>query len=144
MIYTAYEPATGQILWTYTDTDESVIQTEINGKPVVTGEYSPAKYYIDAGVATELPAKPASLLNVYKFDYATKTWQVDVQATGNAVRKIRDEHLSSVDRVNPIWYGTLTTEQQQQLQQYRSDLLNIPQQSGFPESVVWPTKPAWL
>jgi hypothetical protein len=46
--------------------------------------------------------------------------------------------------VNPIWYASLTTEQQTQLADYRQALLDVPAQSGFPENVSWPNKPGWL
>ena len=52
--------------------------------------------------------------------------------------------LSQVDRVNPIWYASLSAEQQSQLQQYRQDLLSVPEQSGFPGTIAWPTAPTWL
>lgn len=143
MQYTAYDPATGQLLWNYTNSEDETL-TEINGKPVVHGKHDPGKFYWSAGDIVAIPAKPASLFTAYDFDYATKTWQTNLVKTEQAVRKARDAQLADVDRVNPIWYGTLTAEQQQELQQYRLDLLNIPQQSGFPESVVWPSKPAWL
>ena len=143
MQYTAYNPETGQLLWNYSNSEDTVL-TEINGKPVLPAKYEPGKFYWEAGNIVAVPTKPSSLFTAYDFDYATKTWQVNLPATEKAIRQARDNELATVDRVNPIWYGTLTSEQQQQLQQYRTDLLNVPQQSGFPESVVWPTKPAWL
>ena len=143
MQYTAYNPETGQLLWNYSNTEDTVL-TEINGKPVLPAKYETGKFYWQDGNIVAIPTKPASLFTAYNFDYATKTWLIDLVKTEQAVRKTRDVQLADVDKVNPIWYGTLISEQQQQLQQYRTDLLNVPQQSGFPESVVWPTKPAWL
>ena len=143
MQYTAYDSTTGQLLWNYFNSEDTVL-TEINGKPVLPDKYELGKFYWSADGIVAIPAKPASLFTAYDFDYATKTWQVNISATEKAVRTARDAQLADVDKVNPIWYGSLTTEQQQELQQYRTDLLNIPQQSGFPESVVWPSKPAWL
>jgi hypothetical protein len=52
--------------------------------------------------------------------------------------------LEDIDRINPIWYASLNTDQQQQLIEYRQALLAVPQQSGFPETVTWPVKPTWL
>lgn len=61
------------------------------------------------------------------------------------IRRRRDEILQrTVDRVNPIRYQLLTIEQQQELAVYRQALLDITEQSGFPENVVWPTNPPWL
>lgn len=42
---------------------------------------------------------------------------------------------------NFLRWAELTTEQQNAWVQYRTDLLNVPQQSGFPHTVTWPTKP---
>ena len=59
-------------------------------------------------------------------------------------RRIRDQLLSLVDQVTPVWYASLTPEQQQDLQAYRQALLAVPQQAGFPTDIQWPTKPTWL
>lgn len=42
---------------------------------------------------------------------------------------------------NPLIWVELTDTKQAEWTQYRMDLLNIPDQSGFPNSVTWPTKP---
>jgi hypothetical protein len=42
---------------------------------------------------------------------------------------------------NPLRWADMTTEQQSLWTQYRTDLLNVPQQFGFPHGVTWPTKP---
>ncbi len=60
------------------------------------------------------------------------------------LRKFRNDSLSAVDRINPVWYAALTTEQQTELTAYRQALLNVPQQSSFPTDIVWPAKPTWL
>jgi len=47
----------------------------------------------------------------------------------------------NVDRLNgPRWEG-LTEPQKELWRQYRLDLLNVPQQQGFPYNIIWPTKP---
>jgi len=60
------------------------------------------------------------------------------------VRAERDFLLASkVDRLvsNSLRWGELTTEKQTEWTQYRRDLLDITDQSGFPRNVTWPTKP---
>ena len=60
------------------------------------------------------------------------------------VRAERDRLLSAgVDPLvsNPLRWGELTTEKQTEWAQYRRDLLDITDQSGFPRNVTWPTKP---
>lgn len=61
-----------------------------------------------------------------------------------AVREHRDYLLvTEVDPIvsNPLRWADMTTEQQNAWAQYRTDLLNITDQDGFPENVTWPTKP---
>jgi len=59
------------------------------------------------------------------------------------VRLARDRQLKILDRIlsNPLRWAAMTTEEQNTWSTYRTDLLNVPQQSGFPGSVVWPVKP---
>jgi len=64
-------------------------------------------------------------------------------AKAESVRSIRNALLLEMDAMvsNPLRWAELTSEQQSSWTQYRTDLLNVPQQSGFPYSVTWPTKP---
>lgn len=69
--------------------------------------------------------------------------ELDAEAAA-AVRAERDEKLATeVDPIagNALRWAALTAEQQQAWADYRQALLDIPQQSGFPHNVVWPTKP---
>ena len=42
---------------------------------------------------------------------------------------------------NPLRWGDLTESKQAEWTQYRTDLLNLPEQAGFPNDITWPTKP---
>lgn len=42
---------------------------------------------------------------------------------------------------NPLRWGDLTPQKQQAWADYRRALLDIPDQSGFPHNVIWPTAP---
>ena len=42
---------------------------------------------------------------------------------------------------NPLRWSELTDAKQAEWTQYRTDLLNLPAQAGFPNTVTWPTKP---
>ena len=69
--------------------------------------------------------------------------ELDAEAAGG-VRGQRDYLLETeVDPIvsNPLRWNGMTTAEQNAWTQYRTDLLNVPQQSGFPHSVTWPTKP---
>tara|TARA_R100000951_G_C2567832_1_gene157759 strand:- start:208 stop:627 length:420 start_codon:yes stop_codon:yes gene_type:complete len=60
------------------------------------------------------------------------------------LRSQRDEKLNGeVDPLvtNPLRWAELTDAKQAEWAQYRTDLLNLTEQSGFPNSVAWPTKP---
>ena len=61
-----------------------------------------------------------------------------------SIRLQRDQKLiEEVDPIvsNPLRWAELTEAKQTEWTQYRLDLLNLPQQSGFPNTVTWPTKP---
>lgn len=55
-------------------------------------------------------------------------------------RFIRDNLLEKSD-VYMIPDFPITELVREQWRQYRQDLRNLPQQPGFPETIVWPTKP---
>lgn len=60
------------------------------------------------------------------------------------VRRDRDRKLArEVDPIagNALRWSALTDKQRQAWADYRQLLLDVPQQSGFPENVIWPSKP---
>jgi len=68
-------------------------------------------------------------------------------ATALQVRHVRDQLLvSDVDPVvsNPLRWADLSEQEQAEVSTYRTALLDVPQQQGFPHSVTWPTPPACL
>ena len=65
-------------------------------------------------------------------------------AEAAGVRSWRDMLLQEeVDPIvsNPLRWNDMTTAEQNAWTQYRTDLLNITDQAGFPHNVTWPTKP---
>mgnify|MGYP003634291642 CR=1 FL=1 len=65
-------------------------------------------------------------------------------AAAAQVRSERDNILTTVvDPLvsNPLRWADLTAAKQAEWSAYRTDLLNVPQQAGFPHTVAWPTKP---
>lgn len=92
----------------------------------------------------EVDLKPSDLHKMVdgvwvEFSQAEK----DKLASDNA-RYQRDMKLTTeVDPIagNALRWAALTAAQQQAWADYRQALLDIPQQSGFPHDVVWPTKP---
>jgi len=146
MIYTTYNTTTGEILGSITAPDEASLSLNTRNKGVLPGKIDGRTNYIDLSTnqAVTRPKDPSNPYTKYQFDWTAKSWTVDLLATENLIRTLRDNLLLTVDRVNPVWYAELTAEQQQQLQHYRQALLDVPQQTGFPESVTWPEKPTWL
>ena len=59
------------------------------------------------------------------------------------VRIQRNFYLAEMDQVisNQIRFNAMSTEKQNQWTTYRQALLDVPAQSGFPETVNWPDKP---
>ena len=50
----------------------------------------------------------------------------------------RDSLLAVVDKMNPMWWETLSEAQKQSWIEYRQALLDVPQQSEFPDAIEWP------
>lgn len=57
-------------------------------------------------------------------------------------RRKRDTLLQEVvDKLNPMRWELLTETQKQAWRDYRQALLDVPQQEGFPQEIVWPVAP---
>jgi hypothetical protein len=144
MKYTVYNPDTGAILSVYYISDPAQIDANLSDKTWIQGDYSANEYYVVDGVATQLPENLNTGLLPYEFDWITHSWQLNESGASAQARSQRDQLLSAVDRVNPVWYASLTAEQQAELATYRLSLLAVPQQTGFPTQVNWPAKPTWI
>jgi hypothetical protein len=65
-------------------------------------------------------------------------------ATAAQVRGERDNTLTTVvDPLvsNSLRWADLTAAKQTEWATYRTDLLSVPQQAGFPNTITWPTEP---
>ena len=87
------------------------------------------------------------LLTLIGSDYAAYVAptqaELDTELEAN-LRSQRDQKLvEELDPIvtNPLRWAELTSDKQTEWTQYRTDLLNVPQQSGFPTNVTWPEKP---
>ena len=85
-----------------------------------------------------------SLIGTDFTSYVAPT-QADLDAgTALQIRSDRDyKLLTEVDPLvsNPLRWAELTYDKKTEWSQYRTDLLNLPQQSGFPNTITWPVKP---
>lgn len=136
--------------YSFTNDDTSVIsKSNCITVEITESEYEQAKghksgAYYDNGIKL----KPVKSTKYDKWDYVNKQWvlDADLQLFGETieVRSKRDELLKEMDEVvsNPLRWATFSPELQAQWVQYRLDLLNVPQQAGFPLNVVFPEKPS--
>lgn len=143
MKYTYYDPNSGEIIGVIDTNDSNLAQMHLADKTWIPGEYKFDRYYIDQGQPVLKPDQPRDGFD-YNFDWTTKTWKLDIDRTSQRVRQVRDSELAQVDKVNPVWYSSLSAEQQSELAVFRQALLDVPQQSGFPTATIWPPKPTWL
>ena len=123
------------------DWSDHIIDAEIEGVFEDAGVVLPLMSYGPAGLAcadrsiTVTSTRPGIAFNL----------EVETAKAADQVRAARDHRLATeVDPVvtNPLRWADLTPTQQQAWADYRTALLNVPQQPGFPFEVVWPEKPA--
>ncbi|MDA9993346.1 phage tail assembly chaperone [bacterium] len=85
-----------------------------------------------------------SLIGTEFVQYVAPTQEeLDAEAAAQ-VRLERDNILvTEVDPfvTNPLRWDDLTSEERDAWTTFRRDLLNVPDQSGFPHNITWPTKP---
>ena len=85
-----------------------------------------------------------SLISTNFTSYVAPTQaELDAELEAN-LRSQRDQKLvEELDPIvtNPLRWAELTSDKQTEWTQYRTDLLNVPQQSGFPNTISWPDKP---
>ena len=70
---------------------------------------------------------------------------VAIPPSAEQVRSERDNILTTVvDPLvsNPLRWADLTSDKQAEWSQYRTDLLAVPQQDGFPNNITWPQEPS--
>ena len=69
--------------------------------------------------------------------------ELDAEAAANVRNEREYIFYTIVDPLvsNPLRWADLSSDKQAEWSQYRSDLLNVPQQAGFPNTITWPTKP---
>lgn len=69
--------------------------------------------------------------------------ELDVMAAADVRTERADRLTTEVDPIagNALRWAGLSDEQRQAWADYRQALLDVPQQSGFPHNVTWPSKP---
>ena len=118
--------------------DNSLMDVEINHP-----DHGWIPYTISAS-DTDQTIDNTALLALIGSDFTASAQEARDARLASQQRSVRDGKLQSeVDSIvsNPLRWADLTTEKQNEWAQYRTDLLNVPQQSGFPNTISWPTKP---
>jgi hypothetical protein len=96
---------------------------------------------------TDMTVDNSVLLTLIGSDYAAYVAPTQAELDAElaaSLRNQRDQKLvEEVDPIvtNPLRWAELTDAKQAEWTQYRTDLLNLPAQAGFPNTVTWPTKP---
>lgn len=118
--------------------DETFDMQAGEGEFILEAE-SVGNQYIQNGELVDMPPQPSL---DYVFDYDTKQWTPDIFAATQKAYAKRNELLSNgPDRISPIWWSSMTPEQQQAWSAYRQHLLDVPEQPGFPLEIDWSAPP---
>ena len=117
-MYTKYDETTGEIEGIF-----SGIEADAALNTCIEGEYSAEEYRIIDGLPV---AKSASEIEAKRLEELTR----DVRFSRNAELKKTDWTQISDAPVDQTAWAT-----------YRQALRDLPDQEGFPDNVVWPTKP---
>ena len=96
---------------------------------------------------TDMTVDNSVLLGLIGSDYAAYVAptqaELDAELAANLRGQRDDKLVEEVDPLvtNPLRWAELTDAKQAEWTQYRTDLLNLSAQAGFPNTVTWPTKP---
>lgn len=140
MIHYAYYTNTGRYVQTGTAVSEVSEYDIPAGCFVYYGEVVIGSQYHN--LVTDEPVDMGTPPNEgYEFDYTSKTWQPNLVYLFHVTKDRRDQLLLESDWTQ-LPRSPLTVEQQETWAAYRQELRDVPQQSGFPLTIVWPTPPA--
>lgn len=72
------------------------------------------------------------------FPYIEK--EITLEEATNAARQKRNSLLGEIDVVvsNPLRWESMSKSTKDAYKKYRQELLDVPQQSGFPYEIIWP------
>lgn len=96
---------------------------------------------------TDTTIDNAALLELIGSDYVPFSQSDQDARVATFERDTRDLKLVlEVDPIvsNPLRWGDLSEQEQTEVSAYRTALLDVPQQQGFPYTISWPTKPSCL
>ena len=84
-----------------------------------------------------------TLIGDDKEPYVAPTAEAVAAEKAFIIRQERDFRLAQLDIIlsNPLRWDAMSDEQKAPWIAYRTALLDVPQQSSFPDSVTWPASP---
>jgi len=106
-------------------------------QPYIMGYFDALEYYVVNETAVKFPPQPDNTI----WDWTTKQWVPDPTTAIFEMTRKRERLLIDSDWTQ-IPNGPLTSEKQEAWATYRQALRDIPEQSGYPLNIVWPTPPA--
>jgi hypothetical protein len=106
-----------------------------SGEFYIEGFANDATQYIDNKQIVNMPSKPNEFS---EFDYQTKNW-VSNYALADSIAKQKRSGLLIESDWTQLPDVSISTKQTWAV--YRQTLRDITSQSGYPYSVIWPTKP---
>ena len=101
---------------------------------IPVGISSQSHYYQD-GKFIMFPKCPGQF---HDWNWESKQWELNLTKMGNVVRQQRNALLTACDWTQ---LPDVPVETKTGWAEYRQLLRDITEQSGFPESVIWPNKP---
>lgn len=128
--FSIYEPETGNIVGSLMAPDISVVSPP-EGLMVSENVGNPEKDRIVEGKVMRISEK-----------------EMKSRDQDAAMRSLREKRsailLNKIDKVNPVWFNSLSSSEKEELQDYRQALLDLPNTTTNPEEVVWPEPPSFL
>jgi hypothetical protein len=116
---------------------DNIEQQLLDGESYIDGWFNDSEYYVEDSQVIQMLPKP----NQYSvFNYTTKQWVENEQIAIVNVSDKRQKLLYSTDWTQ-LPNGPFNQQQQEAWAVYRQQLRDIPEQSGYPFNVVWPTPP---
>jgi len=97
---------------------------------------------------TDMTVDNSVLLGLIGSDYAAYVAPTQAELDAELAANLRGQRGQKLEQevdpivTNPLRWAELTEAKQAEWTQYRTDLLNLPTQAGFPNTVSWPTKPS--
>ena len=136
----AYEP-TGRIVMVGVCPPGQLPYQRVAGATVDVGVVDlKTQYRSSDGEIIPIPEQPSEY---HVWDWVTLSWNQDRTLAEKAVRAKRGELLRNVvDTINAVRWAAMDDAKKAEWNAYRTALLDITDQVGFPFDVVWPCVPA--